>query len=155
MQSFTHRAKIRHHSAVLWNRYMCIHRITQNGQAIHLLQIRQDERRHLWMVALTGWRGNNYRSCCVVTAVLPLYPLVARVTEGSCLSVLLEGIEPSRSSSITSAIPHHGVTYETHWDAITANKPYFYFKWHINSFYLELAKLQKSLCYLTLMANLS
>lgn len=62
---------------------------------------------------LTGQRGNNYRSYHVVTAVLPLYPLVPQVTEGSCILVLLEGIETSRSSSVTSAIPHHDVT-ETH-----------------------------------------
>lgn len=63
---------------------------------------------------LRGRRGKNYSFYHVVTAVLPLYSLVPRVTEGSCLLVLLEGIETSRSSSVTSAIPHHDATNETH-----------------------------------------
>lgn len=111
MPSFTHRAKVRHPSAVLLNRYLCINTAS-------LKMVRQftyfelhNERRHSRMVAqrkgFTGWRGNNYRSWCVVTAVLPLCPLVPRVTEGSCPLVQLEGTENSR---ITSAMPHH----ETH-----------------------------------------
>lgn len=51
-------------------------------------------------------RGNDYRPCGLVSKVLPLYRLVPRLTEGSRLSVLLDGVRISRSSSITSAIPH-------------------------------------------------
>lgn len=58
---------------------------------------------------LTGWRGNNYRFYCGVSAVLPLYPPVPRVTADSCPSVPLRGLRLPEA-----AIPHHDVTYETH-----------------------------------------